>query len=168
MKKIAVGIDPGKDGAIAMVYPSGEVTLEKFPMIGGVSGEYDIPKMLERFEIDNQNIHVVLEDVKALQKPFNSGNWSLSRGKTIIEVALIANKIPFTMVHSKTWQKETMLGVPILKKPNGTKDTKSMALIAAKRIFPEQTFLRTARTTTPDEGYVDAILMAEYCRRKYC
>lgn len=145
MEKAYVGIDPGKTGGFVII--QGDVIAKlTFPMIGT---EYDVHAILEMFKLlDPNNTHVVIEDVKALQKPFDSGNWSLSRGKTILEMCCVALGIPFTFVHSKTWQKEIWQGVKIQQKNTGKKLksgapkmenlTKETTLLAIKRLFPTE------------------------------
>src|SRR5690554_4363575 len=116
MNKFFVGVDPGKSGYMVVIV-EGEVLKFPYPLIGK---EYDAHGMLEMFKVfDPNHTHVIIEDVKALQKPFQAGNWSLSRGKTILEMSCIACKLPFTMVHPKTWQKEIWQGVPIQTKSTG-------------------------------------------------
>lgn len=181
-----IGFDPGKTGHGIMIEGS-KIIKFAFPLIGT---EYDIQGMLDIFDkFDRKRCHIVIEDVKALQKPMDSGNWSLSRGKTILEVAAACYGLPYTLVHSKTWQKEIWQGIPVMK--TGTKtDTKNMTLVAIKRLFPEVSLLqdvepkfyadtaqnrklnranleipRTAEK--PHEGLVDALALAEYCRRKF-
>jgi hypothetical protein len=172
--KIFIGIDPGKTGAISYIYPGGWIDSGTFPLI---AKEYDIRSMRTIFKyIAAVNCHVVLEDVKALQKPFQAGNWNLSRGKAIIETLLIIYDIPHTLVHSKTWQKEMWQGVPQMRGPskNGKKGsilTKEMSLVAVKRLFPQADLRnpdrKTDRSVKPHDGVVDSILMAGYCCRKF-
>jgi hypothetical protein len=40
-----------------------------------------------------------------------------------------------------------------------------MALIAAKRLFPNQKLVFGDRATKPHDGLIDALLLAEYARR---
>lgn len=181
-----IAFDPGKTGHGIMIV-DGKITKFKFPMIGT---EYDLQGMLDIFDnFDRKNCHIVIEDVKALQSPMQSGNWSLSRGKTILEVAAACYGLPYTLVHSKTWQKEIWQGVPMMKK-NGKTDTKNMTLVAVKRLFPDLDLRDEVETkyyadtsvnrkkgvankpiprkgTLPHEGVVDALAMAEYCKRKF-
>lgn len=158
MGKTYIGIDPGKDGAIATI-KDGEIVLMKFPKIGK---EYDLQAMMDIFaSFDSKNCHVGIEDVKALQGVMKAGNWSLSRGKTILEMCCLFYKLPLTMVHSKTWQKEIWQGVD---KQDNAKDT---TLLAMKRLFPNQDFTKSARATKDDSGQVDALGIAEYCRRRF-
>jgi hypothetical protein len=57
------------------------------------------------------------------------------------------------------------VGVQEAKKSNGKRDTKAMALIACKRIFPDIDLTLTSRANKPHDGYIDAILMAEWGKR---
>ena len=182
--KTFIGIDPGKNGAIVIISKN-KITSECFKFIGD---EYDIQGIFQRFcEIinDYENISVVLEDVKKLPSPMNSGDWELSACKHILMTILTILEIPYTPVAPKTWQKQMWMGVSEQRKPNKTKldkngqmvtkrgaiDTKNMSLIAAKRLFPSFDLRdpnrKTERSEKPHDGVVDAILMAEYCRRNF-
>lgn len=164
MEKQYVGFDPGVSGHGVMLQGN-TITKFRYPMIGN---EYDIQGMLEIFsKLDKENCHVVIEDVKALQKPFQAGNWSLSRGKTILEVCCSCYNISYTLVHSKTWQKEIWQGIPLMKKSDGGTDTKAMTLLAIKRLFPDADLRVSSRASKPDDGVVDALALAEYCKRKF-
>lgn len=189
MKRVYVGIDPGKAGAMSYIYPNGTVVIKGFPLIGT---EYDLEGFKKRFlemkEDPNFTYHVTIEDVKALQKPMQAGNWSLSRGKTILECMCACFDIPYTLVHSKTWQKQMWQGVPEQRKPSkqvtkiveghrktttkrGPVDTKKMAQIAAQRLFPGVDFRdpnrKSDRATSIHDGATDSVLIAEYGRRNY-
>lgn len=170
-----VACDPGKDGSMAIIRPDGQIELHKYPKIGT---EYDIDGMIEMFrQFRDTDCHIVIENVMALQKPMDAGNWSLSRGKTILEMCCIFFKLPFTMVHSKTWQKEIWEGIKPIEIPTNKKDkngnvkykvdTKATTLLAIKRLFPNVDLKRTQRCSTDDEGHSDALAMVEYGRRKF-
>lgn len=197
MEKIYVGLDPGIQGAMVVI-SGDEIFKFTFPMIGG---EYDVQGILDMFRIfDPKNTHVVIENVLALQKPMQSANWSLSRGKTILEMCCVALNIPFTMISPKMWQKEIWAGVPIQRKATGKKLksgapkyktlTKETTLLAVKRLFPNEDLreevevkyyadnannrkLKRAglevlrKGELPHDGLVDALAIAEYCRRKF-
>ena len=68
-------------------------------------------------------------------------------------------------------EKELFEGIPkVLKKDgSGKVDTKAMALIAAKRLFPTTVLTKpdSKRATVPHNGIVDALLIAEYARRNF-
>jgi hypothetical protein len=196
-----IGCDPGKTGQVVMIqngFSKLHITKFKFPMIGN---EYDMQGMLNIFrKFRSDNCHIVIEDVKALQKPMQAGNWSLSEGKTILVMSCVALDLPYTLVHSKTWQKEIWQGVKVQQISTGKKLksgamkmktlTKETSLLAIKRLFPSVDLREDveakyyANTSTnkklgrvgervprkaekPHDGVVDALAMAEYCRRKF-
>lgn len=191
-----IGCDPGKTGQIVMIQ-NDTITKFKFPMIGK---EYDLQGMLEIFLPFRHDCHVVIEDVKALQGLMQAGNWSLSEGKTILVMSCVALNLPYTLVHSKTWQKEIWQGVKVQQVNTGKKLksgapkmktlTKETSLLAIKRLFPSvdlredvevKYYADTAsnrklgrareevprKAEKPHDGVVDALAMAEYCRRKF-
>lgn len=168
-----MGIDPGKTGAIVII---NELSVKTYGM-PLISKEYDMQKFKILFQnFSSLDCHIVIEDVKALQGKFKSGNWALSRGKTILEVYCHALNIPHTLVHSKTWQREMWQGVPkqytgaLTEAGNRKIDTKAMSLIAANRLFPtidkRDPNRKTERAQSIHDGVVDALLMAEYGRRR--
>ena len=155
-----VGIDPGKSGAIVCI--GEKITSKLFPLLGK---EYDRHKLNE-FLKGIKAVMVGVEDVHAMPGISASANWSLSQGKEMIISLLTAHGIPYLLVKPKEWQKEMFEGVPEQKKANGRRDTKAMALLAAKRLFPDVDLTKSDRAEKPHEGIVDALLIAEYTRRK--
>ena len=59
---------------------------------------------------------------------------------------------------TKTANKLSKTGKPV-------RDTKAMALVAVKRIFPTLKLTFGDRATVPDDGLIDAVLMSEYAKR---
>jgi len=173
-EKMFVGVDPGKSGHCVMIQGN-TVTKFRFPIIGT---EYDLQGMLDIFRnFEKDNCHIVVEDVKALQKPFQAGNWSLAEGKTILVMSCVALKLPYTLVHSKTWQRELWQGVKVQQRDTGKKTakgepkyetlTKETTLLAIKRLFPDADLRISERAVKPDDGVIDALALAEYCRRNF-
>lgn len=174
---IRVGIDPGKNGYICMYYETydeaSDYSYFKYDPIPLINSELDIHKLCQIINsIPNRentgNIHCVLEDVHALfgasaKSTFNFG-WIVG----VLEGLLVASNIPYTKVTPKEWQKEIWKGIPIQKKQGkNSTDTKAMSLLAAKRLFPNEDLRDTERCTKAHDGKVDALLLAEYCRRKF-
>jgi hypothetical protein len=70
-------------------------------------------------------------------------------------------KVRFIIVRPQEWQRE------FWKQPRGVKvDTKISALAAAKRLWPDETWLASQRCSVPNHNLVDAALIAEWGRRK--
>lgn len=172
-----IGIDPGKTGHVVVLDQFGNIVNNyPTPLIGS---EYDKSVMAQIIELqrdhpDIKKIHFVLEDVHTTQMGGKASNFDFGRGKGLWEMALMSLKVPHTMVQPKVWQKTMWQGSKIQYKVGGKKrtiDTKATSLVAAKMLQPSQDWRvvgKTGKFTTKiDDGFVDAYLMAEYCRRNF-
>lgn len=178
LSKLRIGIDPGK-GSFICYFKGSDAYFEEIPMIGK---EIDIQKLddiIERFNPNNTingigsgDVMCVLEDVHSIFGSSAGSNWDFGRTNGILEALLVANQVPFTKVAPKKWQSVMWEGIPKQQKPSSTgktmkTDTKVMSLHAAKRLFPDLDLKRTERCKIADHNKVDALLIAEYCRRKF-
>lgn len=180
-RRFHIGIDIGKEGAIVIqkwhnIFGGETIVEDKL-----VTFSYPMPKIGK--EIDLDALYKLLE-------PYEGGNgmivfenivpygvktamFSLGHQAGALEMACVALSIPYTKVGPQTWQKEMFTGVPnMIKKSKTTKsgesrDTKSMAIVAAKRLFPNEKLNFGDRATVPHSGLVDALLMSEYAKRKF-
>ncbi len=186
--KVHIGIDIGGKGAVAIFKNDTLFKYFAFPLSEGVP---DIRAFVELVLIEVENAdraHVVIEDLHSVFGAGANSNFQFGWINGAVETTLICLSIPFTKVGPKKWQKEMWEGVrPVLipsfeKKKKGVSavqkrnkdgspkyktDTKATSLLAAKRLFPNENFLATARSKVPHDGIVDAILMGEYCRRHF-
>lgn len=173
MAKVRIGIDVGKDGGIAVFVDDQLINYGVTPNIGTQIDLKHISTILNRYCPIEDDYHVVIEDVHALfgssaKATFNFG-WSLG----ILEGIVTALSIPYTKVAPKEWQKELWRGVTTIYKPSKGEskrksvDTKATSLLSAQRLFPLIDFRKSDRAKKPHDGIVDAILLAEYCRRKF-
>lgn len=185
MTKTYVGIDPGVTGAISILPPAeyGTIRTYSIPTIAGEWDRVSLKKFFSSLSYYNP-VHIVVEDVKALQKPFDRGNWKLAECKSMIETFCVAYDIPYTRVHSKTWQKECWQGIPEKRGPSKSRKgkngdwevvkgpilTKEMSLIAAQRLFPgvdlRDPDRKTDKGIKAHDGVVDSLLIALYGKRK--
>lgn len=160
-KKVIVGIDVGKSGAVAKLYPNNELKMYVMPMIGK---EYDIQELSNILtpEEDEEFVHTSIENVHAIQgRAGGSSNFSFGLGKGILMGLVAGKNLRYTLVNPKAWQKVSWEGV------TKQTDTKKTSLIAAKRLFPNETFLATARSKVPHDGLIDAALIAYYTQVKF-
>lgn len=173
---ISIGIDGGKKGAIvSMDCYYGYVKISPMPLITSTKGrdEYDVGgivsflkhckalKLPSGAPTPPGSIFVTLERAVPMPPRMPGGslaqfNRGVQRG---FEWLLMALEIPFTAVPAQTWQKEMLVGTP------GT-DTKQRSILAAQRLFPSVDLRRTERSKKPDHNFADALLLAEYGRRK--
>lgn len=175
MIKIAVGIDPGKEGFIALQnLTTNDHYFYEMPKIGK---EIDVAALSKIFEEEvypsslpsNETfeIHAAIEDVHSIPGSSAKSNFSFGRTVGLLHALLVANNIPYTAIQPKAWQKEMWQGVPVQKKPNGKgTDTKATSELAARRLFPGIDFKRNQRCKVSDDNKIDALLLCEYCKRK--
>ena len=179
-----IGIDPGKDGGIAVIEDN-KLTTYIIPRLKkGVVDEEQLDKLLFELkyhpdweDMNPQDCMCVLENVHSVHRSSANSNFQFGDINGLIRGMLISNRIPFIRIEPKEWQKEAWRGVSPIKINTGEKlksgepkykiDTKATSLIAAKRLFPNETFLATERSKVPHDGLVDAALMAFYCKMKY-
>lgn len=161
---IYVGLDPGKNGGIVGLYEDGSMAFKhRMPQIGNDYDERAIVAILYNPKI----VHVALEDVHAIQaapgggKIGASSNFSFGEGKGILRGIIAALFLKYTLVQPKAWQKVAWEGV---KKQSNTKATSK---VAAMRLFPNEDFLATPKSSVPHDGIIDAAHIANYIRLKY-
>lgn len=168
--RVSLGIDPGKKGGIAIISEDRSMyAYYAIPLIKGK--EIDITKLSEIFLSIIETYHVAnvcIEDVHSIFGASAKANFQFGWCVGYLQGMVAAYQLPFIKVKPKDWQKEMWEGVSLIKKLGSTKtDTKATSLIAAQRLFPGDKFLATPRSSTPHDGIYDALLMAEYGRRKY-
>lgn len=167
-RKFNIGIDIGKRGAI-VVLPESKALINAMdpiamPIVGDQVDYHQLYRILKKYE--GTDCHVIFEKLGVIFGTGKSTAFSMGYQAGALEMACVALKLPYTKVPAKQWQKEMFQGVEeITKKGKSSRDTKAMALIAAKRLFPDYK-LTFGKATVPHDGAVDALLMAEYCKRR--
>ena len=173
-------IDPGKIGALT-IFHNKKVHQYIIPLIQGTDqiDERALWNIIGQWA--GCDCHVFIEDVHALYGASAGATFTFGFVCGLLRGMVIATGLPYTLVQPKTWQKEMFMSVKEIRKPSkkltaaqialgkkprkGIIDTKAMALIAVKRLFPQQTFLATERSKKPHDGLIDSLLLAEYGRR---
>ena len=142
-----VGIDPGLQGGIAIVSPSGAFAYAM------PETERDTLTIFEDMGSDKYGVFALIEDVHSM--PGNSARsmFTFGRNYGMLRAMLIANYIPFETVTPTTWQKEFGL----INRKLGKTAKKNTHKARAQELFPsiEKITHKTA----------DALLIAEYCKR---
>jgi crossover junction endodeoxyribonuclease RuvC len=147
---IIIGIDPGKKGAFA-VFDGEAVFLFQMP-----DNASDTANILSEYA--DKKVHVFLEKAQSMggrEGSVSMFNYGVGFG-TLLGI-LASFKIPHTLVHPKTWCKVMHEGTVVT-------EPKARSLEAARRLFPQVPLVRP-RCTKPDEGFVDALLLAGYGKR---
>ncbi len=164
-----VGIDVGKMGAFAVIDEDNNLTYFPTPLIGKEVDTHKISDWLLSFKEKEIQSHFVMEALHSIFGAGAASNFTFGRVNGIIEGVLISHQMSFTKINAKKWQTAMFEGVSPIYKPNTKKklDTKAMALVAAKRLFPKESFLATSRSSVPHNGIVDSVLMALYCKKHF-
>lgn len=167
MSKAYVGIDIGKMGSIAVIDEENKIHTYKMPMIKTELDYHGLTILFDGLAARYPNIHISFEKLGVI---FGSGKnvaWSMGEQSGAIEMMCICSGNSYTKVRAVDWQKEMFQGVDAILKPNSTKkDTKAMALIAIKRLYPHLKLTFGDRAEKPHDGLIDAVLIATYCKRK--
>lgn len=164
MEKVYIACDIGKSGGFCALSSSGEI-LEMIPMpkIGKEVDYTAVCTFLNKYK--DQNPHMVFEKLQAIFKVAKSAAFSLGFQAGAIEMACIALQIPFTKCPPKQWQAQMFTGIAELKRADGKRDTKNMALIIAQRLYPGVSFKKNGRCTIDHDGMIDALLLCVYAQR---
>lgn len=166
---IIIGIDPGLNGAICVLDFSPSLTsiddikLIPMPLNGNEVDCHLLAEIFEAFHLlENEIVMAYLEKVSAMPKQGVSSMFKFGRNVGALQAMLAAFKIPYAEVRPQSWQKEMHAGVnkKCLQLP------KERSLSAAKKLFPRVNLLKSKLSRVPHDGFVDALLIAEYGRRK--
>lgn len=147
-----VGIDPGKSGAIAVVRDSKVITLLPYDatmyarVLNAVS-------MMATGNL--RSVKVCVEKVGAMPGQGVVSMFNFGHNLGMIEGMLTALNLPYQLVPPQTWKKEFSL--------NSDK-TKSIGV--CQKLFPGVDLKATSRSRKPSDGLAEALLMAEYARRR--
>lgn len=172
MKKY-IGIDPGASGFIAVIDPVEDLCTF-------LSIAEHTPQEVSEFIGETAfgcNVTVVIEDVHSLYGSSAKSTFNFGYIKGMLVGFLVAHHIPYTLVQPKEWQTDmwtnadkTMRKKSKIKDGKNTSrlmvDTKATSIKAAQRLFPNVDLRRNERCKTIDDNKADALLMAEYGRRK--
>ena len=140
-----IGIDVGKSGGFAIVSGNG---VEAYP--------WDDEKFIDAMQpMQSRNAIVYVEKVGAMPKQGVTSMFNFGKSAGFIEGVLSAYNIPYQLVPPQTWKKEYSLN-----------HDKGASITVCERLFPNVDLHRTERCTTKHDGMAEALLIAEYARRK--
>lgn len=166
---IYIGVDPGKDGAIATINSDNmEIEIQPMPIIKGKGrSQYNLVEIKNVLcllpgyaDTYPPHILVTVEKLQPLPPKMKSGSIAnYHRGVASGWSWLLTGmSIPHQLARPQDWQKVMLAGTP------GT-DTKQRSIIAAQRLFPGQSLKRTEKCRKPDAGMSDALLICAYGMR---
>lgn len=179
MTDFVAAVDPGKKGALALLDKAGKIVeMTAMPLVVSQKSkdELDLVAIVNTIVRWDPSI-VVVEKQHAMPAIFHKGkpcpvckraegqqsgslaNYNRGYSRGSLEGICVALKKRYALVAPQTWQAE------ILKDTNAS-DTKAAALIVARRLWPEQTFLATARSRKPHDGLIDACCLGMFALRR--
>jgi crossover junction endodeoxyribonuclease RuvC len=155
-----LGIDPGQSGGLVLLGPSGNILDKKVMPVDG-TGDLDkqtFADILVEWWLWNK-FHVYLERIVPFALTAKSA-LTFGRQLGMIEQFLWEHSYPVTFVEAPKWTKEIHQGIDANLKP------KIRSSIAVERLFPGVRLLGSDKSKKNHDGLVDALLIAEYGRRK--
>lgn len=156
--EILIGIDNGIAGGLAFYRPSNNnLFVLPMPIIKGLKGrnEYDIPAIINILKNYEGVKMTILEKAQPYPGIGATAVFTNGRNYGIMEGILATMKMPYMIVHPKSWQKKMFEGMAY-------DDTKKASIATAKRLFPSVNFSAGGRATIDHHGMTDATLMAYY------
>jgi len=158
---VILGIDPGVTGGLASI-SKGQVALSPFKSL---AKEFDYWQATEVIKKqwgrggEHRIEHAFVEKAQAMPKNGAVGMFKYGAGFGCLIGILTTLGVPFTLVPPRTWTKVMHEGT------SGNKP-KERSKQAVQRLFPMVDLTLDGQFKKPHEGVIDALLIAEYGRRK--
>lgn len=146
--KTYIGVDPGKSGAMAIIHASGEVEVIPFDAM-----KYSVA--LAHVRGLTNDVMCCVEKVSAMPGQGVVSMFNFGHNLGVIEGLLRGYGIPYQLVPPQTWKKEFSLS-----------SDKNKSIEVCQKLFPKVSLLATEKSRKPSDGIAEAVLIAEYARRK--
>lgn len=147
MERIYIGIDPGKSGGIAVI---DEYTNERWAI------PYSDEELLKTADYAMEyDCICCLEKVGAMPGQGVTSMFNFGKAYGYIKGVLEAFGIPYQEISPQKWKKEF-----------GLNSDKTASVEVCRRLFPDVNLLATPRCKKAHDGMAEALLLAEYARRK--
>lgn len=179
---IYIGIDPGKSGGLVAIRPhNGSISADPMPKT-----LRDVWDWFQNFKVGCFCSIAILEKVRSSPQMGVTSSFTFGRGFGNLEALLVAAGISFQEVLPRTWQKE--LGIPgrkkkivtkVVKVKGGKREKKRVSVYVesqpqfkqrlrdvAQRMFPNLPLWMEPRSKGKQLAIADALLIAEFCRRR--
>ncbi|MFA5153783.1 MAG: Holliday junction endonuclease [Clostridia bacterium] len=154
MKKIFVGFDPGKTGALAAIREDGVCTTAlPFPLSG--DNELDLTELTKWLKIlqEQGTVYAIIEKVHAMPGQGVTSMFSFGMTTGMLHGMLAALGIPRFLVSPQAWKKRILYD---------TAKDKNAAIEYCARVYPQISLLATPRSQKSHTGIADAVCIARY------
>lgn len=145
-----IGIDPGKSGALAVIYDGGDHGFIKTTPFD----ERDYINVLADIADSGEKAVCCLEHVSSMPKQGVASTFTFGENFGWIQGVLSALDIPFQLVRPQKW-----------KKHFGITADKNSSVAVCKRLFPNVSLVPTEHHKKDNDGIAEALLMALYAER---
>lgn len=170
---IIVGIDPGKEGAVAVLNNVADGRLELFqtPTLPGGTGRtrYNpagMAQLLRQFPTSRTTVYIELVHAMPLQGTVSM--FSMGEGLGIWQGILAALQLPYEMVSPQRWKREMLADVTkTVAGKASQREMKKAAVQAAQRLFPAYANQFVGPRGGILDGLAEAALIALYGHRQY-
>lgn len=142
-----IGIDPGRNGGYAVLKNNKIEFYSAFDKLGFIGCMYTLSRQQEASRC-------CLEQVHAMPKQGVTSSFSFGETYGWLKGVLDALEIPYQEIKPQIWKKEF-----------GLNSDKKKSIEVCQQLFPEANLVPHNHRTAHD-GIAEAILMAEYARRK--
>jgi crossover junction endodeoxyribonuclease RuvC len=148
MKTVFIGIDPGKKGGIAYIDTQDNVS---------VTVPYSDTMLIDlcRHFSGVDGVVCCLEKVSARPGQGVVSMFSFGQSVGYIKGVLESRHIPYQEITPQKWKSEF-----------GLNSDKAASAEVCRKLFPDISLLATPKCKKPHDGMAEALLMAEYARRK--
>ena len=157
---IYIGVDPGKNGGIAVIGYENKIEQNKRKIDVYVYQDDILVKLVKELayfrNVLKEESICYLEQVHAMPKQGVSSTFNFGMNFGFIQGVLKAYGIPYELVTPQKWKKEFSC----------TSD-KNTSIEVCKRLFPNVNLKATERCKKDHDGIAEALLIAEYGRRHY-
>lgn len=147
MKTLFIGIDPGKKGGIAYIDTQNNIS--------GTMPYSDKDLIDLCMDAKHSEAMCCLEKVGAMPGQGVVSMFSFGQSVGYIKGVLESFRIPYQEITPQKWKREF-----------GLSSDKAVSAEVCRRLFPDICLLATPRCKKPHDGMAEALLMAEYARRK--
>jgi crossover junction endodeoxyribonuclease RuvC len=114
---------------------------------------------------DDFRVKGMLEKVHAMPGQGVTSMFKFGQNYGFVRGCLFSSGIPFEDVHPKTWQKE--FAITPRKSGEAKGLLKERLRAKAQQLFPDLAIWSEPRSLGKQRAICDALLIAEYCRRKF-
>lgn len=162
MDKLIIGIDPGMKGGIAVISKEGKYFTVPYT---GYSLHYILLHSTNQ-GLDSHKVSIYLEKVHSMPRQGVASTFAFGRtyGKILGIISCMFDEEKINYVPPQEWKKEFGL----INKEWDKKEKKQASIDKCKELFPGINLFATKRSKVDHDGMAEALLIAEYGRRKEC